>query len=323
MRIIFFGTPDFAVATLEALIQKGFNVVAVVTAPDRLGGRGMKETIASAVKKYAIDLELPILQPTNMKSPEFQNELKSFQADVQVVVAFRMMPEAVWNMPPLGTYNLHGSLLPKYRGAAPIQWAIINGEEQTGVTTFKLKHEIDTGNIAMQATVTIHPGEYLDSVYQRMMTRGASLMVSTMRALQEDRLVLRPQSNESVSKAPKIYQEECRIDVTGSCRSVFNHIRGLSPYPCAWMSIDNKKLKITKARYTYHHHNLTTFGCFVSDGKSYLAILTFDGLVFFDEVQLEGKRRMPIKDLLNGWDIMEYIKPPQLMLLPSDPYLDL
>lgn len=299
MRIVFLGTPDFAVATLDALIKASFNVVGVITAPDRMGGRGRKQVIESAVKKFAVQNNLPILQPTNLKSAAFQKELGLWKADIQVVVAFRMLPVAVWDMPPLGTYNLHGSLLPAYRGAAPINWAVIRGEEYTGVTTFRLKHEIDTGSIALQQKVSIDKSDNVGDVHDKMMIAGADLMVRTLRELSANTLVLSEQDDTKVSKAPKIFHEDCEINTSNSPVAIYDLIRGLSPYPLAWIQIVGKKVKVISATYSYHQHSYH-LGSLVSDGKTYLGIACNNGLVFVEKIKPEGKGVMGIRDFLNG-----------------------
>ncbi len=308
LKIVFLGTPEFAVASLEAILNEGYNVVGVITAPDRKGGRGMKKTIESSVKKYAFSKNLKILQPTNLKNPQFLEELKALGANLQVVVAFRMLPRVVWDMPTLGTYNLHGSLLPKYRGAAPINWAIMNGEQKTGVTTFKLKHEIDTGSIALQAEVPIHPADYLNDVHDRMMVIGANLVTKTIRNLCSGHLILKEQDESGITKAPKIFHDDCLISFDNTPSDIFNKIRGLSPYPAAWMTIGEKKIKIYKAMYSYHQHQSQP-GDIITDGKSYLAISCLNGLIFLTEIQPQGKTRMLIKDYLNGLQITERTQP--------------
>ncbi len=237
MRIIFMGTPDFAVPSLDILVKSGHEVVAVVTSTDKLGGRGGKQILQSPIKKYAEANIIPVLQPPNLKSPAFIEELKSYNADLQVVVAFRMLPELVWSMPKLGTFNLHGSLLPKYRGAAPINWAVINGETETGVTTFFIKHEIDTGDLLFQEAIPIGENETAGEVHDRMMLVGADLVLKTVNAIQNDKYKLSKQDESKVCKAPKIYHETCEIDFNQPVKKVHDFIRGLSPYPGAWTLI--------------------------------------------------------------------------------------
>src|SRR6187455_863869 len=238
LRIIFMGTPEFAVPSLEILIQNKFNVVAVITAPDKPQGRGQKLT-PSPVKECALRYNIPVLQPTNLKSPQFLEELKSYQANLQIVVAFRMLPEIVWAMPSLGTFNLHGSLLPQYRGAAPINWAIINGEKETGVTTFFLKHEIDTGSIIFKEREPIHEDDTVGTLYERLMVKGANLVVQTAKAVESGQANGKPQSAQpELKRAPKIFKETCEINWKQNAESVRNFVRGLSPYPAAWTVLD-------------------------------------------------------------------------------------
>jgi len=233
------GTPEFAVHSLKAIHESEHEVVGVITSTDKLGGRGGKNLIESAVKKYALAQNLRILQPPNLKATSFIEELKSLQADVQIVVAFRMLPEVVWDMPPLGTFNLHGSLLPKYRGAAPINWAVINGDLETGVTSFKLKHVIDTGDLVMQRPLAIEPLETAGDVHDKMMHLGADVILQTVQLIAEDKVTFTPQDDSKVSKAPKIFHHTCEIDFSKSTIEVFNFIRGLSPYPAAWATFSN------------------------------------------------------------------------------------
>jgi methionyl-tRNA formyltransferase len=256
IRIVFMGTPDFAVASLDALVKAGFNVVAVVTAPDKPAGRGMKLT-QSAVKKYALENNLHILQPEKLKNPEFITSLKSLNADLQIVVAFRMLPEIVWNMPPMGTINVHGSLLPDYRGAAPINWAVINGEKETGVTTFKLKHEIDTGDILLQDRMPIGENESATEVHDRMKIIGANLLVKTIRRLLEGSIVEQPQQiDQSVPKhAPKIFTKDCEINWNNTVSNIHNQIRGLSIFPGAITRLDEKIVKVYKSQKELTNHN--------------------------------------------------------------------
>ncbi|WP_421877182.1 methionyl-tRNA formyltransferase [Marinoscillum sp.] len=300
LRIVFMGTPEFAVASLQKLVENHMNVVAVVTAPDKPKGRG-KKLGTSPVKDYALEVGIPVLQPTNLKSPEFQDELKSYKADLQVVVAFRMLPEAVWNMPPLGSFNLHGSLLPDYRGAAPINWAIINGEKETGVTTFKLKHEIDTGNILLQHKEPIHYDDTVGSVYERLMLKGAELVVKSVKMIQSGHYELKPQPEVSEDKhAPKIFREDCEINWEQPSEIIRNFIRGLSPYPAAWTTLDNLTFKIYLAELSPRTYNAPV-GSFQSDGKTYLDVKTKDGALALTDVQLQGKRRMSTEEFLRGY----------------------
>ncbi len=306
LRIIFMGTPEFAVASLDALIKAGCNIVGVITAPDKPGGRGM-QLQESAVKKYAIENKLNILQPEKLKNTEFLEEIKSLKADLQVVVAFRMLPEVVWNMPPMGTVNLHGSLLPQYRGAAPINWAVINGEKETGVTTFKLKHEIDTGNILLQKSFPIGENETAGEVHDKMKEIGATLLVKTVIGLAEGTLSEKQQSSiisteqEVILKhAPKINTETCVIDWKQPVSNIYNLIRGLSPYPAAFTTLNEKKLKIFSATKEMKKPNEEA-GTFSTDGKNYLKYACTDGYIQLQEIQLEGKKKMSIGDFLRGY----------------------
>lgn len=301
MRIVFMGTPEFAVPSLEILLQHGYDIPAVITAADKPGGRsGIQE---SAVKKFAVARGLRVLQPEKLKNPEFLEELRALRADLQVVVAFRMLPEAVWNMPPLGTLNLHGSLLPKYRGAAPINWAIINGETETGVTTFLLRHEIDTGDVLFQEKIPIGENDTAGEIHDRMMLLGAQVVLRTVQAIERGEVRSLPQSDAEATHAPKIFTETCRIDFARPTAQVHNFIRGLSPYPGAWTMLDGKTLKILQTLKTGPGAVALPPGQFVSDGKNYLKISTLDGFVEVLELQMEGKRRMNVKDFLNGYKI--------------------
>ncbi len=298
-RIIFFGTPDFAVASLKALVEHHFNIVAVVTAPDKPAGRGM-QLKSSAVKEYALAQQLPVLQPERLKQPGFLAELKSYNADLQVVVAFRMLPEAVWNMPPMGTLNVHGSLLPQYRGAAPVNWAIINGETETGVTTFKLKHEIDTGDILLQRKTAIGKEENVGRLYDRLMYMGAELLVETIKGMVDGTLAETPQSGQANLKhAPKIFKENGLIDWNKPVRAIFNQVRGLSPYPAAYTFLLEKQFKIFSGVILPDNHRSVP-GSYETDGKTYLKFAASDGWLLCEDVQMEGKKRMHITDLLRG-----------------------
>lgn len=303
LRIVYMGTPEFAVPALEKLVEAGWNVVGVITAPDKPQGRGQK-LVGSPVKQAAEKLGLNILQPTNLKNPEFQEELKDLKADLQIVVAFRMLPESVWNMPPLGTFNLHASLLPNYRGAAPINWAIINGEKETGVTTFFLKHEIDTGSIIYQEKITINPEDDLGKVYDKLMTIGAVLVLRTVEAISKDEVNPSVQDeSKALHHAPKIFKETCKIDWTKSAESIHNLVRGLSPYPAAWTEFQDKTCKIFKT--TFSEENLLgkQSGDWETDGKTFLKFQTGSGTLEILELQLEGKKRMKIDELLRGLKI--------------------
>ncbi len=316
LRIVFMGTPEFAVASLEALVKAKCNIVGVITAPDKQAGRGMKMT-ESAVKKYAVRHHLKVLRPEKLKNLEFLEELRSLNADLQIVVAFRMLPESVWNMPPLGTINLHGSLLPQYRGAAPINWAVINGEKETGVTTFKLKHEIDTGNILIQENFPIDENETAGDVHDKMKEIGARVLVETVKGIADGTLEERPQSivnspqnaesdsqltthNSLIKHAPKIFTETCNIDWRRSIDEIQNLIRGLSPFPGAFTELGDKTIKIFKSE---KELSLPTSkpGRWESDGKTYLKFAAKDGYILLKDVQLEGKKRMLIEDFLRGY----------------------
>jgi len=299
MRIVFMGTPDFAVASLDALVQANFDVVAVVTAPDRPAGRGQKLN-ESAVKKYAVTKQIPVLQPEKLKNPEFLEALAGYKADLQVVVAFRMLPEVVWNMPPKGTINLHGSLLPQYRGAAPINHAIINGEKESGVTTFFLTHEIDTGNIILSDSVAIADDETAGGLHDKLMHIGANLLVKTLKAIEAGEVSEQPQPQSGDLKhAPKIFKDDCKIDWNNQAQTIYNLIRGLSPYPTAFTSLNDKTLKIFKAEIEDKEPGIVAGG-FLTDGKTYLKFAAKDGFIKLLDIQYEGKKRMLIEDFLRG-----------------------
>lgn len=303
IRIIYMGTPDFAVESLRALVEGGYNVVAVVTMPDKPAGRG-HQLQYSAVKQYALSVDLPLLQPQRLKDESFLEELRSYQADLQIVVAFRMLPEVVWDMPRLGTFNLHASLLPQYRGAAPINWAVMNGDSETGATTFMLQHEIDTGNIILQERISIADDENVGSVHDRLMTMGAGLVTRTVDAIidaenqgvaistipQDESIVLRP--------APKIFKDTCAIDFSRTAEQIRNHVRGLSPYPAAWINEMPashpladvlKGAKVYKVALTQH-----------AEQKGHIIVPCADGYIDILELQLPGKKRMDAAALLNG-----------------------
>lgn len=304
MRIVFMGTPEFAVASLDALKKAGFNIVGVVTAPDKPAGRGM-QLQQSSVKKYALEHDLKILQPEKLKNPDFLEELKNLHADLQVVVAFRMLPEVVWNMPSKGTINLHGSLLPQYRGAAPINWAVINGEKETGVTTFKLKHEIDTGNILLQRSFPIGEDETAGEVHDKMKEIGAQLLVETIKGISEGTLNEQSQSeiienNQSIKHAPKIFTETCKIDFTKTAEKVHNLIRGLFPFPGAFTTLQGKTLKIFRSKKIIKTPDDRP-GTFNTDQKTYLHFNCTDGMIDVLELQLEGKKRMKVEEFLRGF----------------------
>ena len=303
IRIIYMGTPDFAVESLRALVEGGYNVVAVVTMPDKPAGRG-HQLQYSAVKQYALSVGLPLLQPQRLKDESFLEELRSYQADLQIVVAFRMLPEVVWDMPRLGTFNLHASLLPQYRGAAPINWAVMNGDSETGATTFMLQHEIDTGNIILQERISIADDENVGSVHDRLMTMGAGLVTRTVDTIidaenqgvaistipQDESIVLRP--------APKIFKDTCAIDFSRTAEQIRNHVRGLSPYPAAWINEMPtshpladvlKGAKVYKVALTQH-----------AEQKGHIIVPCADGYIDILELQLPGKKRMDATALLNG-----------------------
>ena len=303
LKIVFMGTPEFAVASLDALLTAGFNVVGVVTAPGKPAGRGMRLN-ESAVKKYAVEKGLKILQPEKLKNPSFIEELRSLHADVNVVVAFRMLPEVVWSMPPLGTINVHASLLPQYRGAAPINWAIINGEKETGVTTFKLQHEIDTGNILLQEKIKIGDDETACELHDRMKIIGAELLVKTINGLangtvEEKRQEARVESEGEIKHAPKIFTETCKMDWSKTVDEIYNLIRGLSPYPCAFTYLNNKMLKVYRAEKEIEV-NAFDNGSMHTDGKTFLKFACSDGFIHVTDIQLEGKKRMKVEDFLRG-----------------------
>jgi methionyl-tRNA formyltransferase len=301
LRIIYMGTPEFAVPALEKLVAAGWNVIAVITAPDKPQGRGQK-LVGSPVKEAAERLDIPVLQPTNLKDPGFQQELKELAADLQIVVAFRMLPEAVWNMPPLGTFNLHASLLPNFRGAAPINWALIQGEKVTGVTTFFLQHEIDTGNILFQEKVTILPEDNLGSLYEKLMNLGANLVVQTVVAIANKDIHPLPQDEAlAIHSAPKIFKETGKIDWITSATSIHNLIRGLSPYPGAWTELQGKSCKIFASTHLEGKLSGKAPGEWTSDFKTYLHFQCGQGILVVQELQLEGKKRMNVNELLRGW----------------------
>jgi methionyl-tRNA formyltransferase len=300
MKIVFMGTPDFAVPSLDILIKNGYDIVAVITATDKWGGRGNKKLLESDVKKYAVSKGLKILQPPNLKNPEFQQELKDLGADLQIVVAFRMLPESVWNMPRLGTMNLHGSLLPQYRGAAPINWAIIKGEKETGVSTFFLRHEIDTGDILFQSKTAIGPDETTGVLYERLKHIGAGLMLKSVRTIEKGDYILLPQDNSKLSHAPKIFHKDCMIDFDKSCEEVHNFIRGMSPFPTAWTIIDTEKLKVFRTEMEIVSHSEET-GTIISDGKKYMKIATKNGFINLIDLQMTKRKRMNITSFLNGY----------------------
>lgn len=314
MRIIFLGTPLFAVPSLKILVDNGYDVAAVITAPDKPAGRGQKLQI-SDIKKYALDNGLTILQPEKLKEETFLNTVKALNADLQIVVAFRMMPEALWNMPKHGTINLHGSLLPQYRGAAPIQRAVMNGEKVTGVTTFFLKHEIDTGNIIYREEVPIGDNENAGELHDRMMHIGAGLILKTVKSVENNSVVLNEQSsfikpNEILHHAPKIFRDDCRLDFSKSVKHLYNQVRGLAPFPGAFLEIKNENedpvtIKVFKAeteeKSVFMTHHLVT------DHKTFIKISAADGVLSLHEIQWPGKKRMSVPEFLRGHSFNENV----------------
>ncbi len=302
MRIVFMGTPQFAVASLDELVKAGSDIVGVVTAPDKPAGRGQKIN-ESAVKQYAVENGLTVLQPTNLKDPVFLEKLNSLGADLQVVVAFRMLPEVVWNMPPKGTINLHASLLPQYRGAAPINWVLINGEKESGVTTFFLKHEIDTGDILFTEKITLTGHETAGELHDRLMNKGSGLLVKTVKAVESGRYNEHPQSQLAegieLKSAPKLFKEHGNIDWNKPAEDIYNLIRGLSPTPAAYTTFNDKTLKIYAAECQLSQPGISPSG-FLTDGKTYLKFAAQDGFLSVTDIQLEGKKRMGIEDFLRG-----------------------
>ncbi len=303
LRIVFMGTPEFAVASLDTLVKAGCTVVGVITAPDKPAGRSL-QLQQSAVKIYAAANNLQVLQPEKLKDPDFLAELRSLKADLQMVVAFRMLPETVWNMPPRGTINLHGSLLPQYRGAAPINWAIINGEKETGVTTFQLKQEIDTGDILLQEKIHIGENETAGELHDKMKETGAKLLVKTVKGIADGTLKETPQSSEMDSRrlkqAPKLHTDNCRINWSNPVDTIHDLIRGLSPYPGAFTIINEKMFKIfrTKKEVIFPAH---TEGDYETDGKTFLKFACTNGYLHLLEVQMEGKKKMMIEEFLRGF----------------------
>ena len=301
LRIVFMGTPYFAVPALKALISNGYNVVGVITAPDKPAGRGRKIQM-SDVKVEALKHHIPILQPENLKSPDFLESLKDLNANLQIVVAFRMLPKNVWQMPRLGTFNLHASLLPNYRGAAPINWAIINGETKTGVTTFFLDEKIDTGAIIYQAEADINPDENAGNLHDKLMALGSNLIIKTVKAIADDNVTTINQPNTDSNLAPKLNPENCKIDWQELVTRINNKVRGLSPYPTAWCYLLNNnetlKLKIYKSTPSFESHSFE-IGKIIAD-KKILKVACKDGFLHINELQLAGKKRMDVISLLNG-----------------------
>ena len=300
LRIVFMGTPDFAVTSLERLLGAGCQVVAVVTAPDRPSGRGLQLT-ASPVKKAAEAANIPVLQPEKLRNPQFLEQLASYQADLQIVVAFRMLPEVVWAMPTIGTFNLHGSLLPQYRGAAPINWAIINGETETGVTTFFIQKEIDTGQMIFQDTEPVYPDDTAGTLHDRLMERGADLVLKTVRAIESDDYprVHQPAADD-LKPAPKLSRETTEIDWNQSVHQIRNFVRGLSPYPSAWTLINEKVFKIYAVAVANKSPFAAEPGQAYTDHKKIILVRAADGWLQIDSLQAEGKRRMSAEEFLRG-----------------------
>lgn len=312
LRIVYMGTPDFAVESLKALVEGGYNVVGVVTMPDKPAGRGMKLQF-SAVKQYALEVGLPLLQPEKLKNEDFLHALKEWNADLQIVVAFRMLPEVVWNMPRFGTFNLHASLLPQYRGAAPINWAVINGDKETGITTFFLQHEIDTGNVIRQEKVSIEETDNAGIVHDKLMLLGGRLVTETVDQLLSGDLSAIPQTEmteeQDLRPAPKIFKETCRIDWTKSVDEIYNFIRGLAPYPAAWTEMidsDGKRtmVKVYETVKEYATHDLTP-GTLISDGKVSFKVAMPGGYLTVTSLQIAGKKRMGIEEFLRGFRFTE------------------
>jgi methionyl-tRNA formyltransferase len=313
LRIVFMGTPDFAVASLKALLDGSYNVVGVITAPDKPAGRGNQLT-QPAVKKYAVENNLKVFQPEKLKNPEFITELESLKADLQVVVAFRMLPEVVWNMPQMGTFNLHGSLLPQYRGAAPLNWAVINGEMKTGVTTFLLDHEIDTGKIIFKKETPIGENETVGDIHDRLMEIGAKLVVETIEAIAEGNIQPIPQTEliegTEIKHAPKIFKEDCKIDWNKDSESIRNLIRGLSPYPAAWTTLIHKKMGTEIQTKLFFAQKVilgktTEPGTIETDGKKYLNVACQKGWLQITDLQIAGKKRMKTDEFLRGFQQIE------------------
>ena len=317
LRIVCMGTPDFAVESLRALVEGGYNVVAVITMPDKPVGRHGSVLQPSPVKQYAVEHGLKVLQPEKLKDPDFVEELRQLKADLQIVVAFRMLPEVVWSMPPLGTFNAHASLLPKYRGAAPINWAVINGETETGITTFFLKHEIDTGDIIQQVRIPIADTDNVEVVHDKLMVLSGQLVTETVDNIIAGTVTSIPQDqfkDVPLTPAPKIFRETCRIDWNQPTKKVYDFIRGLSPYPAAWTTLEGKSVKIYETGPLCPNGHLPLYaeshtgckpGIIETDGKTFLRVATADGWLNIKVLQLEGKKKMPVEDLLRGLKLEE------------------
>lgn len=310
LRIVYMGTPDFAVESLKCLVEGGYNIVGVITMPDKPAGRGHKLQF-SPVKQYAVEHGLRLLQPEKLKAPEFIEELRSLKADLQIVVAFRMLPEIVWNMPRLGTFNLHASLLPQYRGAAPINWAVINGETKTGITTFFLKHEIDTGEVIQQVEVPVADTDDVGTVHDKLMALGGKLVVETVDAILAGTIKSVPQENMPVNgelkPAPKIFKETCHIDWSQPVKKVYDLIRGLSPYPAAWTELhaeghEPTTVKIFETEKFFEEHDIE-YGKIITDNKTYLKVAVNGGFINVKSLQIAGKKRLATEELLRGYKI--------------------
>lgn len=306
LRIVFMGTPDFAVTILAKVLENNYDVVGVITAPDKQAGRGRKIQ-QSAVKKYAVEKNLTLLQPTNLKSNDFQKELEALKPNLQIVVAFRMLPASVWSLPEFGTFNLHASLLPDYRGAAPINWAIINGETETGTSTFFLDDKIDTGEIILQNKTSIEPTETVGQLHDKLMHLGSNLVIETLKLIEKGNLTTQKQANHSNKLAYKIHTDTCKIDWNNTSQQIFNHIRGLNPYPAAWTTLVNSNEEINAKIYNCeivpenHNHK---FGTIITDKKT-LKVATLDGFIQINQIKLAGKKLMDTASLLNGYTILD------------------
>ena len=312
LRIVYMGTPDFAVESLRCLVEGGYNVVGVITMPDKPAGRGHKLQF-SPVKQYALEHSLPLLQPEKLKDEAFVEALREWKADLQIVVAFRMLPEVVWNMPRLGTFNLHASLLPQYRGAAPINWAVINGDTETGITTFFLRHEIDTGEVIQQVRIPIADTDDVGIVHDKLMMLGGKLVTETVDAILNDAVKPIPQEEMAVvgelRPAPKIFKDTCRIDWNQPVKSIYDFIRGLSPYPAAWSELvqpdgETVVMKIFETEKIIQSHQLTP-GTLLTDGKTYIHVAAADGIIGIRALQLPGKKRLKTDELLRGFRLTE------------------
>ena len=312
LRIVYMGTPDFAVESLRCLVEGGYNVVGVITMPDKPAGRGHKLQF-SPVKQYALEHSLPLLQPEKLKDEAFVEALREWKADLQIVVAFRMLPEVVWNMPRLGTFNLHASLLPQYRGAAPINWAVLNGDTETGITTFFLRHEIDTGEVIQQVRIPIADTDDVGIVHDKLMMLGGKLVTETVDAILNDAVKPIPQEEMAVvgelRPAPKIFKDTCRIDWNQPVKRIYDFIRGLSPYPAAWSELvqpdgETVVMKIFETEKIIQSHQLTP-GTLLTDGKTYIHVAAADGIIGIRALQLPGKKRLKTDELLRGFRLTE------------------